>query len=44
MNEEFFTNIDQLTMHDPGVQLVEENFVALKQKPLKNIFDDWITC
>ena len=42
VNEEFFANVYELTVYDPGIQLVEEHSVAAEKDLREHVLDDRI--
>ena len=43
MNEEFFGQVNQLTMHQPSIDLMVENFVADEENAGKHVLDNRIS-
>jgi hypothetical protein len=43
MYEELLTDVYYLTMYDPCIQLVVENFVTIKKDFGEHVFDYWVT-
>ena len=44
MDEEFLTDVGQLAVDYPCIQLVEEYLVADKKEAREHVLDSWIPC
>ena len=42
MNEKFISQVDELPMDKPGIDLMKEDFVAYKEDAGKHVLDYWV--
>ena len=43
MNKKLLTDINQLPMHNPGIQLMVKNLMAAEKYLGKHVFDNWVS-